>query len=80
MNPPSQESPIELAIRLNTLNKRDRSKQYQDTSAAALLKSNNHLWYQYRTLKLMLWIGGIALVGSWGVNLVFLADFLAKHK
>jgi hypothetical protein len=74
------ESPIDLAKRLNTLNKRDRSEQYQDTSGAALLKSNNHLWVQVRTLRLMLWVGGIALAASWGVNLVFLADFLMRQK
>jgi hypothetical protein len=77
---PQSESPIDLAKRLNTYRKPDRSKQYQDASAAALLKSNNHLWWQARLQKQRIWILAM-LVGSQWAAIGWLAhELLARLK
>ena len=72
------ESPIQRAQRLNTINKRDRSAQYQDASSHALLKSNNHLWARIRTFKLMIWILTSALTGCWALTLLLLKIVLTR--
>jgi hypothetical protein len=82
MRDPHLESAIELAKRLGTYNKADRSAQYRDASLPALLRSHNKQWAAFReqrdALKLKLWIMGGALVASWGVLLVLFEKVLGK--
>ena len=52
MRDPKLESPIELAKRLGTYGKIDRSKQYEGRySAELLLRSDNHQWARLRKLE-----------------------------
>ena len=74
------ESPIDLARRLNTLNKRDRSAQYTDASGPALLKSNNHLWVRIRVLHAQLWALGL-IISAQGAVIAWLAhELLSRLK
>jgi len=69
------ESPIELAKRLNTYKKHDRSGQYQDASTRAILRDLNGLAKAHREFKEKVVM--VALSGA-GALILFLGGELIK--